>query len=125
MLAAVILTLLLGLLAVFQIALAAGAPLGHFAWGGQERVLSTGKRVGSVIAVVIYALMAWLALTRAGVVGDLSEAPAVQIGMWVVFGYAALSVLPNAISRSRAEQAAMTPVSIVLALLALIVALGG
>ena len=37
--AAIVLVVILGLLAVFQITLIVGAPLGHFAWGGQDRIL--------------------------------------------------------------------------------------
>jgi len=121
--AAILLTVLLGLLAVFQIALAAGAPLGRFAWGGRNRVLPPGLRVGSAASVLIYALIAVLALDRAGVV-DVVASPVSQIGMWVVFGYFILGIAMNAISRSAPERYTMTPLTIVLAALSLIVAAG-
>ena len=35
---ALALTVVLAALAIFQLALVFGAPLGHFAWGGQHRV---------------------------------------------------------------------------------------
>lgn len=122
--AAVVFTVLLALLAAFQIALVAGAPIGRFAWGGRDRVLDTRKRVGSVVAVVLYAGFAVLALTRAGVLFDARESLPVVIAMWVVVGYLALGVLLNALSRSRPERFLMTPVSLLLAILALVVALG-
>ena len=122
--AAVVFTVLLALLAAFQIALIAGAPIGRFAWGGQDRVLDPRKRVGSVVAVVLYVGFAVLALTRAGVLFDAGEALPVVIAMWAVFGYLVLGVLLNALSRSRAERFVMTPVSLLLAILALVVALG-
>ncbi|MBN9607288.1 MAG: hypothetical protein J0G30_11820 [Actinomycetales bacterium] len=122
--AAVVFTVLLALLAVFQIALIAGAPIGRFAWGGQDRVLDPRKRVSSVVAVVLYVGFAVLALTRAGVLFDAGQALPVVIAMWVVFGYLVLGVLLNALSRSRAERFVMTPVSLLLAILALVVALG-
>lgn len=122
--AAVVFAVTLGLLAVFQILLIAGVPLGRFAWGGQDDVLTARKRVGSVVAVVLYVGFALLALTRAGVIGELADALPIVIAMWVVFGYLALGVVMNAISRSRPERFVMTPVSLVLAILALVVALG-
>ena len=56
--AAVVLCLLLGALAVFQVLLAFGAPFGRFAWGGQHRVLPMAMRIGSVTSIVIYAVVA-------------------------------------------------------------------
>lgn len=122
--AAVVFTVLLALLAVFQIALVAGAPIGRLAWGGRDRVLDARKRVGSVVAVVLYAGFALLALTRARVLFDAAQALPVVIAMWVVLGYLVLGVLLNAISRSRPERYVMTPVSLLLAILALVIALG-
>lgn len=110
-------------LAAFQAALIAGAPLGHFAWGGQQRVLPRKLRIGSAVAIVIYALFAVLLLQKAGVIA-LLPGPVVQIGLWVQFAYLVLGIGANAISRSRAERLTMTPVCLVLATLVLIVAMG-
>lgn len=122
--AAVAFAVLLGLLAVFQAALVAGAPLGRFAWGGRERVLPVRTRIGSGIAIALYAMFAVVALLRAGVVGELATALPVVIAMWVVTAYLGLGTLLNAISKSPAERFVMTPVALVLAILALVVALG-
>lgn len=51
--AALAFTALMVALAVFQLALIAGAPLGHFVWGGADRVLPRGKRIGSVVSLGI------------------------------------------------------------------------
>ena len=48
MVAASALTAILGVLAVFQLALALGAPIGHFAWGGAHRVLPARLRIDSL-----------------------------------------------------------------------------
>lgn len=122
--AAIATTVLLGLLAVFQLALAAGAPLGRFAWGGQSTVLPTRLRVGSVVSIVIYALIAAVLLERAGLIRLFGAAGFVQVAAWIVFAYFALGILVNAISRSKPERYTMTPVTIVLAGLSLLVALG-
>src|SRR5687768_719411 len=43
-------------LAVFQVALASGAPWGRYAWGGQhEGALPAPLRVGSAVSVLVYA----------------------------------------------------------------------
>ncbi|UOQ90235.1 hypothetical protein MUN74_04760 [Agromyces endophyticus] len=121
--AAIALCVLLALLAIFQLALALGAPLGRFAWGGQHRVLPARLRVGSAVSIVIYAIIAVLALDRAGLVDVVSDAVS-TVGMWIVFAYFVLGIAMDAISRSRAERLTMTPVVIVLAVLSLLVAIG-
>ena len=122
--AAVVFAVVLGLLAVFQILLAAGVPLGRFARGGQRDVPTVRQRVGSVVAVVLYAGFAVLALLRAGLMGGVADAIPVVVAMWVVVGYLALGIALSATSRHRPERFVMTPVMLVLAILALVVALG-
>jgi hypothetical protein len=113
---------LLAALAVFQLALVAGAPLGRFAWGGQHAVLPTRLRVGSAVSVPLYALFAVLLLQAAGAVSVLPERLA-DVGLWVLTGYLALGVALNAISRSRSERLVMTPVALALAVVCLVLAL--
>jgi hypothetical protein len=122
--AAIALCVVLGVLAVFQLALVFGAPLGHFAWGGADRVLPRSKRIGSVIAIVLYAVFAWVFLMKAGLVPMMLPEIVVDVAAWVIVGYFALGVALNAISRSKPERYTMTPVTVVLLGLALIVALG-
>ncbi|HEY9366545.1 MAG TPA: hypothetical protein VIP55_07930 [Agromyces sp.] len=123
MLAAVALCVILAALAVFQLALALGAPIGRFAWGGQHRVLPTRLRIGSAVSIVIYAVIAVLALDRAGAIDVVSDVVS-AVGMWVVFAYFVLGIPMNAISRSTAERYTMTPIVTVLAVLSLLIALG-
>ncbi|WP_249295877.1 hypothetical protein [Agrococcus sp. Marseille-Q4369] len=119
---AVVLTAVLVLLAVFQLALALGAPLGRLAWGGQHRVLPARLRVGSGIAILIYAGIGVLAWNRVGALDLLPDAAA-SVAMWVVVAYFALGIAMNAISRSRPERWTMVPVAAVLAVLSLLIAL--
>ncbi len=122
MISAIVLTVILAALAVFQLALALGAPIGHFAWGGAHRVLPTRLRIGSLVSILIYALIVVLALDRAGALEVVPD-PVSTVGMWVVFGYFVLGIPLNAISRSRPERFTMTPIVIALAVLSLFVAL--
>ncbi len=122
---AILFTAVIGALCLFQLALALGAPWGRFAWGGQhEGRLPAGYRVGSVAGILVYAVFAGLALDRAGVIRVVPDAVS-QIGMWVVFGVLVLGTLMNLISRSKPERYVMTPVALVLAILAGIIAVQG
>lgn len=123
MAAAIALTVILAALAVFQLALAFGAPLGHLAWGGGHRVLPRRLRIGSAVSVVIYIVISAIALDRAGVIDVVSDTVS-TVGMWIVFAYFVIGIPLNAISRSKPERYTMTPVVAVLAVLSLLVALG-
>ena len=116
-------TLVLALLAVFQLALVLGAPWGHLAWGGQDRVLPARKRIGSVISILIYAFMALVAWDRVGAISIFPDLLS-QIAMWVIFAYSVLGILMNAISRSKPERYTMVPVAIVLSVLSFLIAMG-
>jgi hypothetical protein len=118
---AVVVCVLLAALGGFQVALIAGAPLGRFAWGGQDRVLPLGKRVGSAVSIALYAAFALVVLSRAGLVAALPEAFA-AVACWVLAAYFALGVLMNTASRSRPERWTMAPLCVVLAVLTVLVA---
>lgn len=121
--AAIAFCALLGGLTLFQLALAAGAPLGRFAWGGGHERLPTRLRIGSLVAIVIYAAFAAIVLERGGLVRLLPYAEIANIGIWGVIAYLALGVAMNAISRSKPERYTMTPLALALCALALAVAL--
>ena len=122
--AAIAMVVILAGLAVFQAALAAGAPLARFAWGGQHERLPPRLRLGSLIAILIYAVFAAILLQRAGIVALLPGGDWLGIANWVVVGYCALGIPMNAISRSRPERFTMTPLVTLLFGLSLVVALG-
>lgn len=122
--AAIAICVILGLLAVFQLALVCGAPLGHFAWGGADRVLPRAKRIGSAVSILVYAAFGWVLLMKAGLVPMVQPEIVVDVATWVIVVYFALGIPMNAISRSKSERYTMTPILIVLLVLALIVALG-
>ena len=120
--AALVLTVLLAVLAMLQVALILGAPIGRFAWGGQHRVLPLRLRVGSAVSIVIYAFIALVALDRAGSVDVFPDAFSAA-ATWVLFAYFVLGIGMNAISRSKPERYTMAPLSLVLAVLSILVAL--
>ena len=120
---ALALTVLLGLLTLLQIGLILGAPLGAFAWGGQHRVLPARLRFGSAVSIVVYGLIVVIAWDRVGAI-DMFPHPFSEVAMWVIFGYFVLGIVMNAISRSKPERNLMVPVSIVLAVLSFLIAMG-
>ncbi len=120
---AFIATAILGVLAAFQVALIAGAPLGHLAWGGQHKVLPRNLRIGSAASLALYGVFAYVALARAGLAGPLISGPFTDVSAWVLTAYFAIGVVMNGISRSRPERLTMTPVALVLAALYLVLSL--
>jgi len=114
--------ILLAILAIGQLALAAGAPLGRFAWGGRHDVLPRNLRIGSVVAVLIYVVFALFLLSKAGLVSIIGE-PLLTIGMWVIVIYLALNSVLNLLSRSKFERSVMTPVALVMGAVFLVVTL--
>ena len=109
-------------LCLFQIALAAGAPLGRFAWGGGQERLPTPLRIGSLVSLLIYGACAAMVLDRASLI-DVVDDTISHVGAWVVAAFLSLGVVMNAISRSKPERFTMTPVAFVLAASAYVVAM--
>lgn len=121
---AILACIILGGLAIFQMALVAGAPIGRFAWGGQHEVLPRKLRIGSVVSILLYVLFGYAALAKAGLVPVLISEPFTAVFMWVLTAYFTVGVAMNAISRSKPERFLMTPVALVLAALFLLLSLG-
>jgi hypothetical protein len=121
--AAVVAAALIGVLTVFQFALALGAPAGAAAWGGSHPgVLPTRLRLASAfVGVFFYPPLALLILDSGGVVDigwDVSP-----LWLWILTGLFLLGTLANAASRSKVERI-WAPVSLVLAICCAVVAVG-
>jgi hypothetical protein len=112
--------ILLGL-ACFQAQLAAGRPIGRFAWGGAHDVLPPGLRVASALSIPLYGGIALVLLDAADVV-DVLGGGWTGTAVWVLAGFFLLGVAMNAASRSRDERRTGTPVALALCLLCVAVA---
>jgi hypothetical protein len=111
-------------LAVFQLLLAAGAPLGAAAWGGAtEGELPRGLRVGSAISIVADAVAAAVILRRAGFGVTWPSRTTARIGTWVLVVLMTAGTSVNLLSQSPWERFLLGPVTLVLAGLCLVVAL--
>jgi hypothetical protein len=108
--------------AVFELALAFGAPLGRAAFGGTHSQLPAGLRIVSAIATVIWLLAALVVLRRGGYQVPLISARVSRIGTWVLTGLLGLGVLLNLASSSGWERFLQAPITAILATLCLIVA---
>jgi hypothetical protein len=125
LIAVVVALVLFAALVVFQLALAAGAPWGRAAYGGQNPGVLPGRlRVSSVVAAVVWTVLA-LAVARRGGVPVWSPLPDawLPVVIWVVVGLLAISVVLNTITRSAVERAIWMPTSLVLLAATLTVAL--
>jgi hypothetical protein len=109
---------LLSGVALFQIALALGAPLGAAAWGGAEAVLSPERRVSSGVAALVLILSA---LIVSGRVGLLTRTPGwmrvFRVGVWVLVVQMALNTLANLASPSPWERYMMSVLTLTLCVL--------
>lgn len=117
----------LGLIAIalFQVALALGAPLGRAAWGGGHDVLPTSLRIASAVAVAIWLLAALVVTARAGVPIEPLPPGAARWGTWLVAALLFVGAIANVASSSPWERFGWAPVALILAGLCLIVALNG
>ena len=123
--AAIVAVILLGVIVVFQAALALGAPWGAAAWGGRSPgVLPTRLRVASaVVAVLVYPLVIVLVLACAGIINDEWLPVDGSVIMWVLAGLLAVGALANFASRSQRERI-WGPVALAIAVCCAIIALG-
>lgn len=112
---ALIASVLLGVVALFQIALACGAPFGRAAWGGQQPgVLPSRLRVMSGVAgAVVYPAIIVTVLAAGGIAGDWLGAAARPV-MWVLTAIFGIGTVMNAVSRSPLERI-WAPVVLVIA----------
>lgn len=112
-------------IALFQVALALGAPLGRAAWGGAHRVLPMSLRIASAVAVAIWLLAALVVMARAGVPIVPLPTDVASWGTWLVAALSLLGAIANFASSSRWERFGWAPLALILAGLCLVVALYG
>jgi hypothetical protein len=109
-------------IAGFQMALAAGAPWGHAAWGGAHAELSTTQRAGSTVAVVVWVAAAAVVLGRAGLWQAGRLAGFLSRGTWFLVALLGFGAALNFASESRWENLLFGPAAVLLAILCLVVA---
>jgi hypothetical protein len=109
----------------FQVALALGAPLGRAAWGGSNASLPTRLRVASLISAGVWVLAALVILGRTSYRASPVQTGVARWATYVLVGVLALSAIMNTASRSKWERFLWGPVALILAVVCLLVAVGG
>jgi hypothetical protein len=110
--------------AAFQIALALGAPWGAYAMGGAyPGQFPPALRIAALIQAGILIGFAGIVLARAGLALRTWERVSRWM-IWVVVGFAALSLVLNLITPSAGERMLWAPVALVLLACSLLVATG-
>jgi len=116
-LAAGIAALLLAGVAIFQFALALGAPLGAYAWGGRHAgALPDRLRVGSGLSALILLALAAIVLIRGGIIYPAWQG-AMGVAVWVVFLFMVVNTFANLRSESVGERRVMAPLTAAIAIL--------
>ena len=115
----------LALVSLFQIALIAGAPMGEYAFGGQNPGKLPAKfRIGSVFTLAIYVGIIGHMLAQLGILSKLLPTGLNSAANWAIFGLNLLSLVMNAISRSKKERDMWVPVALLLSVASFFVACG-
>ena len=110
--------------AIFQIALVAGAPLGEYTMGGQHPGKLPGQfRVTAAVSAIIMVAQSGHYLAQAGILNPALSPGQNAIVNWFWFGFAVLGLIVNSISKSKKERNLWVPVLLVSAICTLLVAL--
>jgi hypothetical protein len=114
---------LMGVVVLFQLALALGAPWGGLAMGGAfPGAYPPAMRVAALAQIVVLVVIGLVVLARAGLVLPRWR-PAARWLVWIVVGLTAVGVVLNLITPSPLERLIWAPVTALLFLASLRVAL--
>lgn len=108
---------------IFQFLLVLGLPLGHLAWGGQQKELPPKLRVMSGVAIAIFTFAIVMIIEQVEFINLFQNPWVSYISVWVLAVYFTLGILMNAVSRSKWEQRIMTPIAIISAICCYLVVL--
>jgi hypothetical protein len=109
--------------ALFQIAIVLGAPLGEYAYGGQNPgVLKLPFRIASVFSALVMFAIAGHYLAQLGIFTPLLDQGGNSIANWGFAVFAGLSAIANNITRSQKEKRLWGGTTIAMLLAAVIVA---
>lgn len=123
--AAILTSVLLFLLIIFQLLLVIGLPFGRFAYGGKYEKLPKNLRIMSLIAMGIFIFGILIVLERATLLTIFNNEILTTIVVWVFAVYLTLNTLMNVASKSKWEKRIMTPISLIIAVCCYILAIMG
>jgi hypothetical protein len=121
--AAYLFTILIIIVALFQLALALGAPWGEMAMGGKfPGQFPPPMRVAAVVQMLVLIFLALIVLTAAGLILPQFAALA-DMAIWGVVLFCLVSAVMNTITPSKKERMLWAPVTYLLLASSLVVAL--
>lgn len=95
-----VITIILGIVALFQLALILGVPWGKAAWGGQHAVLPMAYRIGSVTTLLLYVLIIFLTWKRV----ILPQKRIYQVTAWLFCALFLVGTIMNTLTTSPVER---------------------
>lgn len=104
-------TVLLLIVAVLEVLLIFGLPLGEFTMGGRYKVLPPMFRIFAVSSVVLQLFGAAMLLQCSGLMGMWFPGNVIKIICFVFAGFFAVNTFMNIISPSKKEKYVMTPLA--------------
>ncbi|MFW5785495.1 MAG: hypothetical protein ACOCW1_04845 [Chitinispirillaceae bacterium] len=108
--------------AIFQIVLAFGAPLGEFTLGGKyPGKLPVKLRIAAVLQILILLIFTIIVISKSGIAFDFLYSTA-EIGIWVVFAFFIVGSFLNLSSPSKKEKNVMGPLNVIASICAFMVA---
>jgi len=123
--AAYILVVIQTSVALFQLALVLGAPMGEYTLGGQNPgKLPIKLRIASALSLFLNLAIAGHYLAQTGALATLLPRDLNQIANWALVVFFALGLVMNSISRSKKERQMWVPVLLLAVSCSVIVALG-
>jgi hypothetical protein len=112
------------IVAIFQIALALGAPWGEYAYGGTKTgKLPVGFRINSVVALFVMLAISGHYLAQLGVFQPILDPAGNSVANWVLVVFTGLAALANNATRSKKERMVWGIPTILMFLASLAVAL--
>lgn len=122
-LAGIVAVVLLGIVTLFQLSLALGAPWGAAAWGGGHSGRLPGRlRVASAVAALVIYPVIGLSIIITSSPVQVTPVPLTgEVWMWVFAGLFTLGAIANFASRSRIERI-WAPVSLAIAICCVVIA---
>ncbi|MCF7755831.1 hypothetical protein KQ941_15375 [Paenibacillus xylanexedens] len=120
---AIVFTVLILIVILFQVALAVGVPWGEYAMGGKfPGKYPLSMRFACIVQIAILAFMAIIVLSKAGLLlpgwSSFSD-----IAIWFIVGYLVLGAILNLITRSVWERRIWAPVTLMMLITSIIIAI--
>lgn len=118
-----VLLVALGLLAIFDVLVLLQVVPSNIVWGGQIQDASSNLILLEVVALVVTIGFAVIVAAKLRYIGGGKFARAVNVGVWIIFAYMLLNTVGNLASGVSVEKLIFAPITIILALCALRLAL--